>query len=175
MTHYHWRTFFEKIIDMISMYFLAPFIAQNSLTMHHFWIQNNPLALKDIFRKTINLILMYFLASWIMQKSTKSSEHIQSSESMSFLETRWSCGSGEFSRKNFHTFDVNLGLFTLFVKIQKSPSSVSRVMVMYYFWAQNNPNAPNETFSIKKNIILIYRLTFLIVQIWRKYLEWIQS
>ena len=132
--------------------------------MHHFWIQNDPLALKDIFRKTTNLILMYFLASWIMQNSKKSSEHIQSSENMSFLETKWSCGSGEFSRKNFHNFDVHLGLFTLFVEIEKNSSSVSRFMVIHYFWAQNDPNALNET-SIKNNIILICCLTFLIVLI----------
>ena len=133
MTHYPWRIFFEKIIDVIFMYLLAPFIAQNSLKILRvdpeydhapFLDPKWPICPeRDFFRKTINLILMYFFASLIMQNSKKSSEHIQSSQNMSFLETKWPCGSEEFfwknNKYNFHNFDVHLGLFTLFVEFQK--------------------------------------------------------
>ena len=60
-------------------------------------------------------------------------------------------------------------------KIQKNTYWGSRVIRMYYFWAQNGPFSPNKFFWKIFNIILINLLALSLCKILEKFFQQIQS
>ena len=47
------------------------------MTMHYFWAQNGPFALKNFFGNTIDIIFMFLLTPFIVQTLKKMIECIQ--------------------------------------------------------------------------------------------------
>ena len=81
MAHLSWtKNFWYKPLLLVSSIYW-PFslwkIYKNSyswsriMTMHHFWAQNGPFAIKKFFWKVITIILIYLLAPFIVQNLKK--------------------------------------------------------------------------------------------------------
>ena len=68
------RIFLEKMINVIFIYLLAPFIVQNLkkndysgsrvMRMHHFWAQNGPIAQTRIFSENPLISLVPFIHAY---------------------------------------------------------------------------------------------------------------
>ena len=68
MVHLPQTNFFSKIITIILIYLLAPFIVQN-LRMCNFWAQNGPFPQMKIFSENLFMSLVSFIHAYLHAKN----------------------------------------------------------------------------------------------------------